>query len=164
MKSQFLSNAQLRFDENTERIEKCLQLLGEEELWYSPNQSSNSIANLILHLCGNIGQYVLSGLGGEQDQRNRQEEFTSRETHSRAELYDILLTTVSAAKEIINAMDEEELCMIYRIQGFDLDGISVVIHVVEHYSYHTGQIALLTKLIKNQDLGFYAGQNLDIKN
>ncbi len=162
MKSQLLDDAKFRIDENSERIEKCLSLLNEDEVWHQANTSTNSIANLILHLCGNIRQYIIAGLGSEPDYRQRELEFAARNSHTIHELLEELSDTAENAKEVISALEEDDLIKMYSIQGFNLSGISVIVHVVEHYSYHCGQIALLTKLIKNQDLGFYDGQNLNL--
>lgn len=151
-------------DENTERIKICLSKLSEDQVWDKPNASSNSIGNLILHLCGNIRQYIIFALGGETDVRERPLEFTAEQTHNKAELFELLVETTEAAKKVIAEQDEEELRAIKKVQGTTLDGVSIILHVVEHYSYHCGQIALLCKLHCNQDLGFYAGQDLNQTN
>jgi len=149
---------------NTPRIQKCLDQLSEQEVWQRPNDSSNSVGNLILHLCGNITQYILSGLGGKQDLRERDTEFESEGGVDKEELILMLSQVVSEASNVINSLSEEQLNEAYQVQGYDHTGISIIIHVVEHYSYHTGQIAFWTKLLKDQDLGFYAGQDLNVRN
>src|SRR5205085_2382135 len=73
-------------DESLPRIRKCLAELSDEEIWFRPNEQSNSMGNLVLHLCGNVGQYVLSGLGGAADHRRRPEEFSERGPVPRADL------------------------------------------------------------------------------
>ncbi len=151
-------------EENTPRIEKCLAELNEDEIWLRPNDASNSIGNIILHLCGNIRQYAISSLGGMPDVRQRDEEFAARGGCTKQELYDRLSETVSVAIRIIREADEESLLKVRSVQGFDLSGIGIIIHVTEHYSYHTGQIAFWTKLLKAKDLGFYANIDLNIKN
>lgn len=147
---------------NTPRIAKCLNELSEEEVWKRPNEASNSVGNLILHLCGNIRQYIISGLGQQPDTRTRSVEFTVTAGFSKAELLDKLLETLRVADTVIRAVDEVSLLRERRVQGYTLTGLAVVTHVVEHYSYHTGQIAFWTKQLRNQDLGFYAGVNLDV--
>lgn len=153
-----------RMRENTPRIETCLSRLSEEEVWHRPNGSSNSVGNLIIHLCGNITQYILSSLGGSPDQRDRDSEFTITGGLSRKELMQRLSGTVDQAVQVIAALDETALLKRYSVQGYDYTGIASVIHVVEHYSYHTGQIAFWTKYLRDQDLGFYAGKDLNVKN
>ena len=161
---EFIVQSISHMKENTPRIEKCLAQLSDEEVWKRPNQNSNSVGNLILHLCGNITQYILSSLGGVPDFRIRKEEFSAREGYTRDQLLDKIKTTVNAATEVIRNLDRKELLRPREVQGFDITGIGIIIHVVEHYSYHTGQIAFWTKLLKNKDLDFYEGVDLNKKN
>ncbi len=158
------SQITLRMEENTPRIEKCLAELSEEEVWQRPNPASNSIGNLILHLCGNITQYAISSLGDRPDLRDRDAEFAAKEGFSKAELLEKLTSTVNQAVETIRRASREELLRERAVQGFDVSGIGIIVHVCEHYSYHTGQIAFWTKFLKNKDLGFYAGVDLTVKN
>ena len=151
-------------NENTQRIEKCVQLLNGPEVWKRPNPAANSIGNLILHLCGNVTQYILSSMGGAPDNRNRVEEFKAFGTLNNDQLLEELYTTVAKATTVIKEVTEEELLRKRMVQGFNLTGVEIIMHVTEHFSYHTGQIALLTKLIKETDLGFYAGMDLNQKN
>lgn len=154
----------LRMEENTPRIEKCLTELSEEEVWQRPNAASNSVGNLILHLCGNITQYVIASLGKRPDARDRDAEFAAEGGFSKAELLEKLTWTVKEAVETIRRASREELLRERAVQGFQMSGIGIIVHVCEHYSYHTGQIAFWTKILKNKDLGFYAGMDLTVKN
>jgi len=151
-------------EENTPRIEKCLDELTEAEVWQRPNPASNSIGNLILHLCGNITQYAISSLGNRPDARDRDAEFAAAGGFTKAELLARLRATVALAVDVIREADEAELLRVRAVQGFRKSGIGIIVHVCEHYSYHTGQIAFWTKLLKNKDLGFYAGLDLNVKN
>lgn len=153
-----------RIQENTPRIIRCLDLLNEEEVWFQANPESNSIANLILHLAGNISQYIISSLGQEKDIRNRNLEFRSKKNFTKDQLIENLSSTCEKAIRIIKGCSEKELSVSRMVQGFELTGIGILIHVAEHYSYHTGQIALTTKLLVQKDLGFYADLDLNIKN
>ena len=161
---EFIKQSIYRIEENTQRIIKCLDEIDETEIWKFPNDHSNSIGNLILHLCGNIRQYVVSALGETEDTRERNKEFSTKTGHAKQRLLNDLTNTISGAVGIIGNMDENKLTKIYSVQRFDLSGIGIIIHVTEHYSYHTGQIAFWIKLIKNKDLGFYAGIDLNVKN
>lgn len=149
---------------NTPRIAQCLDLLSEEEVWQRPNASSNSVGNLILHLCGNIRQYIISGLGEQPDGRERDAEFTATGGVPKKELLQKLEDTVQEAAAVIEACDEENLLAERVVQGFPLSGTAIVIHVVEHYSYHAGQIAFWAKLLKDKDLAFYGASDLNAKN
>jgi uncharacterized damage-inducible protein DinB len=161
---EFIEQSIYRIEESTHRIIKCLQEIDETDLWKSPNPNSNSIGNLILHLCGNIRQYAISALGEIKDIRERDKEFSTKTGLTKSELLNELTNTISEAAGIIKNVDENRLTKIYSVQGFNLSGIGIIIHVTEHYSYHTGQIAFWTKQIRNKDLGFYANIDLNVKN
>ncbi|WP_373511334.1 DinB family protein [Persicitalea sp.] len=149
---------------NTPRIVQCLDLLSEAEVWQRPNASSNSVGNLILHLCGNIRQYIVSGLGKQPDDRERDAEFAAAGGFTKEELLQKLEVTVQEAAKVIEALDQGNLLSERVVQGFSLTGVAIVIHVVEHYSYHAGQIAFWTKLLKDKDLAFYGDRDLNAKN
>ncbi len=153
-----------RMEENNDRIEKCLALLSEDEVWKKPNASSNSVGNLILHLCGNIRQYIVASLGKADDFRNRDSEFSATGGFTKKELLGKLISTVAAAVNTLKDLKDQDLLAVKSVQGFDLSGIGIIVHVVEHYSYHAAQIAFWTKLLKDKDLGFYADQDLNVKN
>src|SRR5690606_27777072 len=99
----------VRMEENTERIEKCLAMLSEDEVWKKPNLSSNSVGNLILHLCGNIRQYIISSLGKAEDTRTRDLEFSATGGFSKKELFVKLSKTVSEAAGVLKNLDEKDL-------------------------------------------------------
>lgn len=164
IKAEFIDQSIFRMDEYLVKIEKCLDELNEKDIWLRPNESSNSIGNLVLHLCGNITQYIISGLGSEKDMRDRDVEFNARGGISKSELYIRIFKVVKDAKKVIRNLDLEALHTVRSVQGFKLSGIGIVIHVVEHISYHTGQIAFWTKMIRNVDLGFYNDLDLNQKN
>jgi len=153
-----------RMDESTRLIKKSLTEISEEEVWLKPNESLNSIANLILHLCGNITQYIISSLGETEDIRERDLEFSTTKSLNKSELLTKLEATVDSAKRVISDSDPKQLLKIRVVQGFSYSGVGVILHVVEHYSYHTGQIAFWVKQLKNKDLDFYKGRDLNTKN
>jgi len=161
---ELVKNALYRMDESTRMIQKSLDEISEEELWLKPNESLNSIGNLILHLCGNITQYIISSLGETEDIRNRDLEFSTNAGSSKSEIFGKLEDTVGTAKRVIFDTSIEQLLKTRSVQGFSFSGVGVIIHAVEHYSYHTGQIAFWVKQLKNKDLGFYEGIDLKIKN
>lgn len=161
---EFIEQSLIRIDEYTGKIEQCLEELTEEEIWLRPNDSSNSVGNLMLHLNGNITQYIVSSLGSQEDMRERDKEFNIREGYDKNELIRMLASLISEMKSIINNLTVDDLLKVRSVQGFKLSGLAIVLHVVEHYSYHTGQIAFWTKLLKNKDLGFYKDLDLNQKN
>lgn len=161
---ELVKNALYRMDESTRMIQKSLFEISEEELWQKPNDSLNSIANLILHLCGNITQYIISSLGEKEDVRNRDAEFSAKASVDKKEVLNQLEQTVDTAKRVIFDANISQLLKVRSVQGFTFSGVGVIIHAIEHYSYHTGQIAFWVKQLKNKDLGFYDGVDLKIKN
>ena len=149
------------YDESLPRIIKCIDQLTDEQIWWRPNENSNSIGNLVLHLCGNVSQWIGSGLGGFPDDRARQSEFDRREGISKTELSQLLQSTMTQILPIITKLPSEELLSKRAVQTFQESGLSILIHVTEHFSYHTGQIAYITKMLTDKSLGFYDGVILE---
>ncbi len=160
---ELVKNALYRIDESTRMINTSLEHVTEEQFWQKPNSSLNSIGNLILHLCGNMTQYVISSLGEIEDKRNRVAEFTLDKTTDKANLLAKLMETTDTAKRVIFDATLQQFLKQRSVQGFSLSGVGVVMHAVEHYSYHTGQIAFWVKQLHNVDLGFYEGVDLNTK-
>ena len=137
------------------KIERCLEKLTNEQIWWRANEESNSIGNLILHLCGNARQWIVSGVGGQPDARVRDAEFEQREVISRDQLLTLLRSTLSEIETVLRTLDPSTLLEHRQIQGHDVDLLEAIFHVTEHFSMHAGQIFLLTKLLTATDLRFY---------
>ena len=161
---EFKEQSVLRMSENLPRIKKCLDLLSLEQIWQRPNAESNSVGNLILHLCGNINQYINASLGGEKDNRKRNLEFTSTENLTAEILFEKVEDVVLQAILTILKSNSKELLRQRKVQGFNLTGMGIILHVIEHFSYHTGQIAYYTKQLCNCDLKFYGDEDLNVLN
>jgi len=142
-------------EEYLPKIERCLEELSNEQIWWRPNEQSNSIGNLILHLCGNARQWIVCGLGDEADRRARQTEFDQRGGMPREELLKLLKDTIAEVDKVLAGFDVWQLLEVYRIQGADSTALAAIFHVTEHFSMHTGQIILVTKILANLDLVFY---------
>ena len=142
-------------DEFLPKLKQCLADLSEDQIWWRPNENSNSVGNLILHLSGNIRQWIVSGLGGEVDQRERSAEFARRDPLSRNELLSLLEETVEEAVRVIDRLTLRDLVEKNPIQVYEVTGLYAVSHVVEHFSYHLGQIVYVTKMLRDHDLQFY---------
>lgn len=156
--------AVMRLGESRERMLKCIDLLSEEQLVFRPNPVSNSIANIIIHTLGNMTQYIISSLGNTADNRDRDSEFIPRNQIDAMELKSKVNSTFDQALQAIATCSTELLVTKRNVQGFNLDGIGIIIHVVEHASYHVGQITYLTKILTEQETNYYGGYNLNIKN
>ena len=137
------------------KIERCLEKLTDEQIWWRANEESNSIGNLILHLCGNARQWIISGVGSEPDNRNRDSEFEQRELIPRTELLTLLRSTLSEVETTLRAVDPTTILDHRKIQGNDVEILEAIFHVTEHFSMHTGQIIMLTKMLTASDLRFY---------
>ena len=145
-------------------IRICMEDLPESTFWFRANPASNSIGNLLLHLSGNMTQYVVSGLGGAADLRDRDSEFSREPEETVDAVWSRFLNTVERSKHVLTEVDEENLLRIRTVQGFEMSGLGMALHAVEHLSYHTGQIALIVKSIHGEDLGFYQGIDLNKHN
>ncbi len=152
------------FQESVRRVDICLAQLNEEQVWHDANKNLVSIGNLLLHLCGNITQYVLSGIGGQPDARQRDLEFTHKPDLDNATLFQQFKTVCDNACGVVASLSKERLEEQVRIQGFDHKVCSALIHVLEHLSYHVGQISFMCKLANDKDLGYYAGHDLNKTN
>jgi uncharacterized damage-inducible protein DinB len=142
-------------DDYLPKIERCLEKLTDEQIWWRPTAESNSIGNLLLHLSGNARQWIVSGLGGESDRRIRQQEFDERALIPGSELLSGLRDTLERVDKVLGKFDPELLLTHYDIQETKVIALEAIFHVVEHFSMHTGQIISTTKMLSNQDLSFY---------
>lgn len=148
------------FEEGVPRIINCLSRLPEEKIWWRPNQHSNSIGNLVLHLCGNVRQWIISGAGEEKDVRRRSEEFDERGPVPREQLLSLLHALEPDVRRVLAGITPEDLITVKPVQVYEHTVLTMLVHVTEHFSYHTGQIAWITKMLMDEDLGFYAGEDL----
>jgi uncharacterized damage-inducible protein DinB len=143
------------------KIERCLERLDDDQIWWRPNDQSNSIGNLVLHLCGNARQWIVCGVGGAADSRNRDAEFAQHDAVPRAELHALLKQTLNEVDATLLGYDANRLLDRRTIQGSDVSALEAILHVVEHFSMHTGQILMLTKMLTNSDLAFYKFEGTD---
>ena len=168
----FLRHARFRLnDDYAVKISAALAELTDDQLWWRPNESSNSIGNLILHLCGNVRQWVIAGVGGAIDARDRDREFTERRHMDRETLMDLLLSTLREVDAVLAGLERQvsdlqtdaplqRECV---PQGFAQSVFDAVFHVVEHFSYHTGQIVFIAKWLAGERIRFYDDRQLDVR-
>jgi uncharacterized damage-inducible protein DinB len=156
----FLASSRNRLlNEHWPRLKACVEPLSVEQIWWRPNEASNSVGNLILHLNGNVTQWILTGFTHGKDSRDRPAEFSADGGLTATELLDRLGATIAAAEQVLNRLTTEELLAPYEIQGYKTRGLDAVFHVVDHFGLHFGQIAYITKSFTGQDLGFYKELN-----
>ncbi len=152
----FIAQArELLRDQYLPKLERCLEQLTDEQVWWRPNEDSNSIGNLLLHLSGNARQWIVCSLGGESNERTRQKEFDERSTIPRSELLALARKTIADVDNVLANFDPTLILKKYPIQGTTASALEAIFHVTEHFSMHTGQIILLTKMLAEKDLAFY---------
>jgi uncharacterized damage-inducible protein DinB len=148
----FLRKSRDLLAEYLDKIQRSVAPLSDSDVWWRANERSNSIGNLILHLCGNATQWIAGGVGRRPYERVRQEEFDERRALPKTELLLRITAVVATADEVLAELDPAMLTEPRRIQGYDVTVLDAIYHVVEHFSMHTGQIILLAKARAGIDL------------
>ena len=151
----FLEISASRLDELSSRIDDCLGRLTHDQLWWRAAEAQNSIANMVLHLCGNLRQCT-AALQNTSDSRDRDREFEQRSGSAPDELRALLKATVSAAAAALRNLPAARLTEVIHIQIYERQIIQIIYLAVDHFAQHTGQIIYATKLMTGHDLGFYA--------
>lgn len=144
------------------RVLVCLDCIESEKLWedFAPNLASPG--NLVLHLAGNLSQYVLKGLGKQDFRRDRASEFAAKPGTEKDALGRMLCETLDRCKNVIEGLGEDELRRTHSVQGFSLTGYGILIHVTEHLSHHAGQFTWFCKYVFGADIDFYRGRDLNV--
>ena len=158
LRDEFCAFAATKLSDDLKQIEKCLSLLTVEQVWSRPNEASNAIGNLVLHLRGNVQLWIVSSIGGVSFERNRPAEFAQRDALPVNQILPSLQQTVSDASDVIRRLAAERLLEQVTIQGYTVSVLAAVFHVVEHFSLHTGQIVYQTKSLTGLDLSLYDAQ------
>ncbi len=168
----FLRHARFRLREDySVKINSALAELTNEQIWWRPNEASNSMGNLILHLCGNVRQWMIAGVGGVADTRDRDREFTEHRQLGKEDLLALLNSTLCEVDAILAGLENkvtasqsdapmQRECV---PQGFAQTVLDAVFHIVEHFSYHTGQIVFIAKLLAAERIRFYDDRQLDVR-
>src|SRR5262249_20854585 len=141
------------------RIRECVGKLDDEQIWLRTGDHENAIGNLLLHLSGNVRQWIIAGIGRQPDTRERDKEFAARGQAAGPELMARLDGTLAEAVSVLKGLSPERLMETYKPQKYDVKVFEGIYHVVEHFAQHTGQIIFVTKLLTGQDLGFYKHLN-----
>ena len=137
------------------KIERCLERLTDDQIWWRANPESNSIGNLVLHLCGNARQWIIAGVNQTPDARQRDKEFQQVKVMSANDLVTLLRETLFEIDRTLTDLDPTSLLAVRRIQGLEVNVLEAIFHVTEHFSMHTGQIIMLTKMLTQSNLSFY---------
>lgn len=137
------------------KIRAAVEALPPDALWWRANDQSNSVGNLLMHLAGNIRQWIVAGVGGAPDHRDRAGEFAAREGGTAAELLDTLERALDEVDAVIAGLTPEDLASRRTIQGREISVLEAVYHVVEHFALHSGQIILVSKMHSPGAVRFY---------
>jgi hypothetical protein len=136
------------------KISHCLDQVSDQQISWRPHESHNSIQNIVLHLCGNVRQWLIHGVGGEADVRNRPKEFSDRQPRSKAELLGELRAAVQRADAVLQALDPKRLLQPCRVQGFETYALAVIWDSVSHFVGHTHQIVYITRQLVGDSYRF----------
>jgi Protein of unknown function (DUF1572) len=142
----YLAASRHRLSEFVKKIKHCLAQLNDEQVWWRPHESMNSIANIVLHLCGNLRQWIISGVGGEPDIRDRPKEFSERSAISKAELIRRLDEIAGQADTVLATLPDTQLLQRRRIQGFDETALSAIFDSLSHFRGHMQEIVYISRL------------------
>jgi hypothetical protein len=140
----FVRESHEAVDQELRRIAHCLGQLTDDDVWWQPAPDVNSIGTIVRHLCGNLRQWFLHGIGGEPDIRDRKAEFAEPEHLSKTALLNELSAVIEQVHAVLDEVDDDVLLSQRCIQGFDTTGLSAIYSTVTHLEGHALQIAYIT--------------------
>ncbi len=138
-----------------EKIEHCLGQLDDKQVWWRPHEEMNAIGNLLLHLAGNLGQWIVAGVGDSQDTRDRPSEFAERRNLPKEDLFHRLLDVVENSCTALTGISADELLTTKRIQGAEVSKMHAMMHSVTHFQGHVQEIISLTRQQLGQRYRFH---------
>lgn len=153
--TEFITETRRVLSEGMRKIEHCLAQLDDAQIWWRPRPEMNSIANLMLHLSGNLRQWIVSGVGCIADTRNRPKEFADRSSRSKAQVLAILKKVVAEAETTLAALKPEELIQKRRIQGHDVTVMGAIMDTIPHFRGHVQEIIHMTREQLGEKYRFY---------
>ncbi len=142
----YLSQARQTLDHALLKIRHSVNQLSDEDLWWRQHPSHNSIQNIVLHLCGNVRQWIAHAVGGAPDHRDRPTEFSDRRSLPKSDLLRMLSEVVAEASASLAECDPRRLLEKIRVQGFDTTVLAAIFDSVSHFVGHTHQVVYITRL------------------
>jgi len=136
------------------KVRHCLNQLDDDQVWHRPAASQNSIANLLLHLAGNLRQWIVVGLGGGKDERDRPAEFADDSRRQSADLLTTLESTIEESKRVLTQQTAAGLLRTRRIQGSEITGLTAIFDSIPHFRGHTQEIIFRTRLLLGERYSF----------
>jgi hypothetical protein len=144
--STFKAESRKTLRRNVDKILHCLHQLSDQDVNWRPFPAANSVANIVSHLCGNVGQWIIAAIPDKPDRRNRPGEF-ARDLHvTRDQLIQHISATAQAAEAAIASVTPESILAPRKIQGYDETILSAILHATSHFEGHTHQIVYITRL------------------
>jgi uncharacterized damage-inducible protein DinB len=137
------------------KIRAAVESMPPEALWWRANEQSNSVGNLLMHLAGNIRQWIVGGVGRQPNARDRAGEFAARDGGNAEELLADLDRALDEVDEVLAGLSDAELSTPRTIQGRDITVFEAIYHVTEHFAMHAGQIILVAKMHAPGAVKFY---------
>ncbi|HMB95932.1 MAG TPA: DUF1572 family protein [Tepidisphaeraceae bacterium] len=150
----FLHAARGELSKSLHKITHCLNQLNDEQIWHRPAAEMNSIANILIHLCGNLRQWIICGVGGANDVRNRQAEFDDRSMRSKKDLLAEFSDVIRQCDAVLAKVDRKNLLEMRRIQGFDVQLLGAIFSTCGHLQGHVQEIIHITRMQKGTDYQF----------
>ena len=144
--SAYVAVSRDRLTRSLDRLRHCVGQLNDEQMWWRPHPGMNSVANILLHLAGNLRQWIVSGVGGAPDTRDRPAEFADRSQCSKAELLRRLEATIAEADAALARLDPSHLLEPRRVQGFEETVLSAMYDSLTHLCGHVQEIVYITRL------------------
>ena len=136
------------------RVQRCVEELPDDDIWWREHETNNGVGNLLLHLTGNLNQFVLSGIGGAQDTRDKPGEFAERNRIPKDEILRRLHQALVETDRTLERLDSGRLLDCTVVQDRERRIFEVLSVVIEHFALHVGQIIYITKLKTGKDLKF----------
>jgi uncharacterized damage-inducible protein DinB len=146
VRQQLIEIQRQKLDDLRRRAAEAIGQLGDEEVNWRPNEESNSIANLVVHMAGNIGQRFTAGIGGAPDVRDRDAEFNTRERFTRSRILAVLNEAFGAADKVMAGLTPERLDDPQQMRDRQVTVLDVLFGACTHLSEHVGQILYIAKL------------------
>lgn len=150
----FRNEACFTLDYSRDRMVHCLRQLTDEQIWWRPNDQMNAAGNIVLHVCGNLRQWIVVNLTGQPDDRDRPAEFACREPIAGETLIAKLTATVDQAKAAIEGAEDAELLRVRFVQVAECTGMGAVWHSVSHLEGHAQEMIYITRLQRGEAYQF----------
>jgi len=138
------------------QIRACVAELNDEQIWWRPNPTSNSIGNLVLHLCGNLSHFIIKGVGGRPYERQRSAEFSEQGPIPKDELLTRFKSVIDSVTEVFDELTAERLTEHNDQTEMKMSNYHLVMYMTMHFALHTGQVIYITKMLRE---GIFADES-----